>query len=182
MSCFLKALNYTDEKKDEGEKVMDCPRCYHGLTTITVEGLEVDVCKGGCGGLWFDHFELQQVDEQHETKGEALIDIARSLQVAVDLSKRVYCPRCDEMILKRHFWSPRRKIEIDECPSCGGYWLDAGELYLIRKEFATQKERDEEFERAFAELFGDDFAIRGNLNDPTANKAGFLTRLLWRNV
>jgi len=27
----------------------------------------VDVCQNGCGGIWFDNFELEKVDEKHET-------------------------------------------------------------------------------------------------------------------
>jgi Zn-finger nucleic acid-binding protein len=36
--------------------------------------------------------------------------------------------------LKRHFFSAKRRVEVDQCPNCGGYWLDAGELALIRAE------------------------------------------------
>ena len=34
----------------------------------------------------------------------------------------------------RHFFSPKRRVEVDECPNCGGYWLDAGELAAIQGE------------------------------------------------
>jgi Zn-finger nucleic acid-binding protein len=40
------------------------------------------------------------------------------------------------MKLHRHFFSAKRRIEVDECPNCGGYWLDAGELAQIRAEKA----------------------------------------------
>jgi Zn-finger nucleic acid-binding protein len=40
------------------------------------------------------------------------------------------------MKLKRHFFSAKRKVEVDQCPNCGGYWLDAGELAAIRAEKA----------------------------------------------
>ncbi len=40
------------------------------------------------------------------------------------------------MKLHRHFFSAKRRVEVDQCPNCGGYWLDAGELALIRAEKA----------------------------------------------
>jgi Zn-finger nucleic acid-binding protein len=36
--------------------------------------------------------------------------------------------------LKRHFFSAKKHVEVDHCPNCGGYWLDAGELEKIRAE------------------------------------------------
>jgi Zn-finger nucleic acid-binding protein len=36
------------------------------------------------------------------------------------------------MKLKRRMFSPKVAVEIDECPACGGFWLDAGELQQIR--------------------------------------------------
>ena len=38
------------------------------------------------------------------------------------------------MKLKRHFFSAKKRVEVDQCPNCGGYWLDAGELEAIRAE------------------------------------------------
>ena len=29
--------------------------------------------------------------------------------------------------MMRHFWSVKREITIDECPECGGIFLDAGD-------------------------------------------------------
>jgi Zn-finger nucleic acid-binding protein len=40
------------------------------------------------------------------------------------------------MRLHRHFFSAKRRVEVDQCPNCGGYWLDAGELNQIRAEKA----------------------------------------------
>jgi Zn-finger nucleic acid-binding protein len=34
----------------------------------------------------------------------------------------------------RRWFSRKREVEIDECPACGGHWLDAGELAKIRRE------------------------------------------------
>jgi uncharacterized protein len=101
---------------------------------MQVGNLVVDVCQNGCGGIWFDAFELQRVDEENEAAGEPLLGIHRDERIVVDPSRKRECPRCDGIKLHRHFFSAKRRIEVDECPNCGGYWLDAGELAQIRNE------------------------------------------------
>ena len=113
---------------------MKCPACYNELTEIQFGNLAVDVCQGGCGGIWFDAFELEQVDEERESVGEPLVHIRRDERLVVDASRKRACPRCPDIKLHRHFFSARRRVEVDQCPNCGGYWLDAGELALIRAE------------------------------------------------
>ena len=115
---------------------MKCPACFNELTQLQVGSLVVDVCQGGCGGIWFDAFELQRVDEEQESVGEPLLHIRRNERLTVDQSRKRECPRCTGVKLHRHFFSAKRRVEVDQCPNCGGYWLDAGELALIRAERA----------------------------------------------
>ena len=58
----------------------------------------------------------------------------------------------------RHFFSDKKKVEVDECPGCGGFWLDAGELANIRSLFETEEQRHKAAQEYFAEVFGDEFA------------------------
>ena len=118
---------------------MKCPACDLDLTEMEVGGVKVDACHGGCGGIWFDAFELQRVDEQKEVPTEHLLRIQSNPQIRVDASRKRACPRCDDVKLKRHFFSARRQVEVDHCPNCAGYWLDAGELEEIRAEKANEK-------------------------------------------
>lgn len=115
---------------------MRCPACFHQLTLVQVGNVAVDVCQGGCGGVWFDAFELQRVDEPDETAGERLLHIQRDEGLVVDRARKRECPRCAGVKLHRHFFSAKRRVEVDECPNCAGYWLDAGELAQIRAERA----------------------------------------------
>lgn len=103
---------------------------------MQVGNVTLDVCHGGCGGIWFDAFELQKVDEQEETAGEHLLHISRDKNIVVDYARKRECPRCFGIKLKRHFFSAKRTVEVDQCPNCNGYWLDAGELEKIRNEKA----------------------------------------------
>src|SRR4051794_17770465 len=105
---------------------MNCPACGHVLSSRTAGDLTVDICDGGCGGIWFDHYELGKLDEAAETAGELLLDIARDPNARVDQSKRYTCPHCtDGVVMMRHFWSVKRAVTMDECPECGGVFLDA---------------------------------------------------------
>jgi Zn-finger nucleic acid-binding protein len=104
------------------------------LTETRVGTVAVDICQGGCGGIWFDAFELKKVDEQHEVAGEHLVQIKRGPVRQADASRKRACPRCDGVKLKRHLFNPKSTVEVDHCPNCAGYWLDAGELERIRLE------------------------------------------------
>jgi uncharacterized protein len=112
---------------------MKCPACFNELTQMQVGKLVVDVCQDGCGGIWFDAFELQQVDEETEP-AEPLLHIRRDSRVVIDPVRKRDCPRCAGVKLHRHFFSAKRRVEVDQCPNCAGYWLDAGELAQIRAE------------------------------------------------
>ena len=116
---------------------MKCPACDYEMTEMELGGVTVDTCHGGCGGIWFDAYELQRVDEQKEVSAEHLLRIQHDPGLTVDASRKRACPRCVDVKLKRHFFSARRQVEVDHCPSCAGYWLDAGELEKIRAEKAT---------------------------------------------
>ncbi len=124
---------------------------------MVVGDVAVDVCKGGCGGIWFDQFELEKFDEPHESAGESLLDIERDESIIVDHTKRLKCSKCDDIMMMRHFFSVKKGVEVDECPSCGGFWLDAGELRKIRSLFNTEEKRHKAAEEYFEEVFGDRF-------------------------
>ena len=116
---------------------MICPACGHTLTSRTVADTTVDVCADGCGGIWFDNFELQRLDDANHPQTEALLAIPRNEALQVDLQMKRNCPHCHDQPMRRRFFSRKRAIEIDECPACAGVWLDAGELARIRAEVAA---------------------------------------------
>jgi Zn-finger nucleic acid-binding protein len=71
----------------------------------------------------------------------------------IDHDKRLSCPKHPGVVMMRHFSSVKRRVTVDECPSCGGFWLDAGEVAAIRSEFETEEERDRAAAQYFSELF-----------------------------
>jgi Zn-finger nucleic acid-binding protein len=146
---------------------MNCPACDRELAHLDAgNGVFLDVCQGGCGGVWFDNFELQKFDEAHEMPGSPVFAVepaegpapaaptggAVRRTALADGPKRL-CPRCPGQKMRRYFFSAKRQIEVDECPSCGGDWLDNDELEKIRGEFATAEAREDAAKAMFGQLF-----------------------------
>jgi Zn-finger nucleic acid-binding protein len=124
------------------------------MEEVVVEGIAVDICKNGCGGLWFDRFELQKVDEPHESAGEGLLEIRAEGNKKTDPSKRRMCPKCEGITMMRHFFSIKKEVQVDECPNCAGFWLDCGELRQIRGQYSSDDERNRAAEEYFDHIFG----------------------------
>ncbi|MCA9773237.1 MAG: zf-TFIIB domain-containing protein [Myxococcales bacterium] len=141
------------------ENALRCPACRGMLKTRRVGAIDVDVCDGGCGGVWFDRFELREVDERHEHAGVALLDIRRDPAAHVDMDAKRRCPRCDDHVpLMRHFFSVKRTVEVDTCPGCAGVWLDAHELGAIRDQFENEAARKAAADAYFHDQFASGLA------------------------
>jgi len=132
---------------------VNCPACNHTLSEHTISGVTVDICRGGCGGVWFDNHELDKVDESFEPADEGLLDVPCDPAPIMDNTARRNCPRCDDMVMMRHCFTVRREIEVDECPACGGVFLDHGELAAIRGQFASEDDRRQAARDHFGDLF-----------------------------
>ena len=57
----------------------------------------------------------------------------------VKLTEPRWCPRCPDLVLERKWFSETKQVEIDQCPKCGGIWLDAGEFTRIYDEIKGAK-------------------------------------------
>ena len=150
---------------------MECPACGNQMQETTVGDVKVDVCKGGCGGVWFDQFELKKFDEPHEEAGRELLDVEGDQSITLDRTKSLNCPRCGGFKMLRHFFSIKHEVEVDECPNCAGYWLDAGELRKIRSQFETEAERRQAAREYFQQVFGDELAANEAADQAKAAKA-----------
>ena len=117
----------------------------------------VDVCRGGCGGLWFDNFELAHVDEWHERLGDSLLAIESNPNVTVVPNRRT-CPKCEGIVMMQHKFRADKPVMVDDCPNCGGVWLDGGELAEIRRSAPTKEDRKKAAHRFLERLFVEDLA------------------------
>lgn len=137
---------------------MNCPACERQLSEKTVGNVRVDVCDKGCGGIWFDRFEMKKLADLAESSGEALLDIERDKSISVDREARKNCPKCRDMMMMQHFFSSKKEVEVDECPKCGGHWLDSGELGKIRGNYSSEDDRIKAAQSYFSEIFDNQLA------------------------
>jgi len=150
---------------------MKCPACGNQLQQMTAGDVTVEICKGGCGGIWFDSLEVKKFDEPHESAGEQLLEIERDDSMTVDHTKRLKCPKCGDIVMLRHFFSVKKQVEVDECPGCAGFWLDAGELGQIRGLFKTEEDRNRAADEYFKEVLGDKLAAMQAGDEAELNQA-----------
>ena len=77
---------------------------------------------------------------------EAIEKLREKMKVAEDAKaagmSSMKCPRCDGSLQESKF----EEVLIDTCDSCGGVWLDSGELQQL-----TQKEKGGWFTRLWQE-------------------------------
>ncbi|MEZ4813836.1 MAG: zf-TFIIB domain-containing protein [Bdellovibrionota bacterium] len=132
---------------------LKCPRTQTLMKEITLDGIKLDISEA-CGGVWLDNQEIKKIDEANEAAGDKLVDILSEYQPkGIDYDQRIHCPKCSSSVLMRHYYSPKRSIQIDTCPTCAGIWLDPGELSTLRELFKTEVER-----KAYGEAFAAEVA------------------------
>lgn len=132
---------------------MICPACSNNLQQMVINDVTLDVCVGGCGGVWFDDLELKKFDEPHESDGNLLLNINKDPNIEVDHSKRLNCPNCNDIVMARHFFSVKMAVELDECYKCGGIWLDFGEMTVLQNLYKTEEEKIIAAQNYFKEIF-----------------------------
>jgi uncharacterized protein len=113
---------------------MKCPACDRSLAEQQIDNLRVEVCRGGCGGIWFDSFELPQLAADDASSEESLLRVERDPRLQLDPARPRLCPRCAGVEIRRVLFSPGGRAGMGECPKCGGCWLEHGELAEIYAE------------------------------------------------
>ena len=123
-------------------KPLNCPACGKEMEKVLIpsEGINLDICTEGCGGIYFDNREFSKFDEQHEDISEILAKLENKSFVRVDESQTRLCPNCGAKMVK-NYSSIKKSIEVDECYTCGGKFLDNSELVKIRQEYLNDEER-----------------------------------------
>ncbi len=103
---------------------MNCPKCAEIMDEVTENGITIDRCRG-CGGMWFDLFEAE---DMLETVDVRTVDTGNVLKgIKMDKIRDIKCPKCSiEMQTATDREDPALQFEV--CTSCHGYFLDAGEL------------------------------------------------------
>ncbi len=107
---------------------MQCPACGRELVSRIVNELAVDVCEGGCGGVWFNWLEVTRSNGLLPSPAEQQLVVARDEQIVIDHSRRYRCPNCENIAMSRDFSSVLPDLLLNDCPSCGGFWLNGDEV------------------------------------------------------
>jgi len=116
----------------DSQKELICPACGETMKKVkTKEGLNIDICTEGCGGIWFDNRELTKFDEENEDAEDILNELKNKTFKKVDKDEIRICPVCNSKMVKNKY-SVNSSVEIDECYNCGGKFLDNNELEEIR--------------------------------------------------
>ena len=103
---------------------MQCPKCSSEMKETEYKGIKYDQCKG-CGGLWFDALEAEDLVE---VDGSAAIDTGDAKKGAVLNRKRdVDCPVCNVRMCKVYDVK-QPHIQLETCAICKGTFFDAGEF------------------------------------------------------
>ncbi|MGH9489405.1 MAG: zf-TFIIB domain-containing protein [Terriglobales bacterium] len=90
-----------------------------------------DMCEQ-CGSLWLDRGELDKMAFQVEGDIELC-----SEEPAAEQDPPRPCPRCDDARLCRVRFLGATDIFLHHCRSCGGFWLDGGQLDRINDELVA---------------------------------------------
>jgi Zn-finger nucleic acid-binding protein len=124
--------------------MINCPNCGNEMTALHISGVEIDFCRNGCHGVWFDNYELVKLDEVHEGSGTELQEILSARRDDSTKTEKLICPKC-ELPMKRRKYKYGSDVEIDNCYSCNGIFLDSGELAAIRENYNHIQEASQEF-------------------------------------
>ncbi len=110
---------------------LKCPACANELSKVSVGNILLDVCQGGCAGVWLDKNELKKIGDSNCREGCILFKLKKNPNVKVDTNKQRYCPKCSNEKLTENCWKLKEDIIVDICDKCDGLWFDNGELALI---------------------------------------------------
>lgn len=98
---------------------------HYGQTVL------LDQCPG-CGGIWFDHFELYKAKQGEADKIE-LMD-AENLRHSVSIKNAdLLCPKDSTKLVRFKDLLFPEDIIIARCPVCQGFWLNRGEFARYQK-------------------------------------------------
>ena len=131
---------------------IECPACGKTMKKVYMkeQGIYLDVCSEGCGGIYFDNREFKKFDEPHEDISplKEVLD-GKKFKKVYESEKR-FCPVCG-MPMVKNYASARHEIEVDDCYGCGGKFLDYKEIDKIRAQYNTEKERADDALKEFFE-------------------------------
>ncbi len=163
----------------------NCPACATPMRAIKATStygspVFVNQCKS-CGGLWFDDLEIYRIKlgEANSIEG---VDKEKLLSKTNLPKKELHCPNDNSILNKFHDPLFPASLNISDCPTCGGFWLNRGEFVefqdhrkkVIEKnniERSKTSTEDEEFNKQIRDML----AVHSISSDLSNNFARFLS-------
>ncbi len=152
---------------------MKCPACENELSELKIAGIQVHVCLGSCGGLWFPFTQLKKAERVKPGSGSALLHIERAEGLKVYRGAEHPCPYCKTTLLYRHFFSRDWDTEVDQCSKCSGFWVDAGGLAkLLGSSGANKRKLHQKY---LAAIINEKIGGMNLINEDVAQAAKLIT-------
>lgn len=126
-----------------------CPRCQIPLTGEQHGDIVMQRCEK-CGGRWIDPDDLKAIlDLIH------LPVFGNPVRTGVDLTditEDAVCPRCG-VPMQPFNYAGDSGVIVDKCHTCGGLWLDHGDLErIVAVVSASTQDLDRDIKRFSADL------------------------------
>lgn len=135
-------------------KELFCPRTGAPLRRVPLGEVDLYISEG-CGGVWLSKHALEHVKfDDPEAAEELTTLLERYHREPEDPEARLRSPEAPDVVMMRRYYSPKRKVEIDECAATGGIWLDPGDLAELRARYPTREERERVGEDFIEEVLG----------------------------
>ena len=113
--------------------MIKCPACGKEMEKVLIpeQDINIDICVDGCGGIFFDNREMEKFNSKEENVDLVINALEGRTFNKVDESAVRICPACGAKMVK--FGAGNGNVTIDMCYTCGGKFLDNGELQKIGK-------------------------------------------------
>ena len=154
---------------------MKCPACENELSEIKVVGIDVKVCRGSCGGLWFHLSQVKKIERLKLGAGSILLSIDKADGVKIYRGAEHPCPQCKTTLLYRHFFSREFDTEVNQCAKCSGFWIDVGGLAKIMN--SSQEERKKLLEKYFTAIMDEKISEMNLGNQDVAQAAELIKKI-----
>jgi len=116
--------------------MLSCPDCNHSLITKKVRThsggkIEIDQCPF-CAGIWFDHFEANQVPlaEIKKLSSQKSLKPPKSPISSFGEGK---CPHCLVPLVPLESESVPKHLNVFSCPQCRGNWFSQKNLFKFKQ-------------------------------------------------
>jgi Zn-finger nucleic acid-binding protein len=114
--------------------MQNCASCGLFMHASYMHDVEFHVCDQ-CRGMWFERGTLSRL------LGVNLDEHLATVQDRLAIESTYECPRCHEPLCNR-WLDTRPHVHIHECSSCGGIFLEKGELATMQAAYmASDRKR-----------------------------------------